>query len=200
MVRPIVFILSIILSVLAENAQAQSLVAPKVPLFYNVIESPTDTIYMYTLKEVVVVARPRFKSRRQEYLYTRLVRDVKITLPYAQKAALVLSLVNDTLQSMKNEKQKKEYLKNTEKTLFAEFEQPLRRMTFSQGRLLIKLIDRECQQNSYELVRLYRGGFSAFFWQGIAKIFGANLKSEYDAQGEDREVERIIGLIQSGYL
>jgi hypothetical protein len=200
MVRPIVFILSIILSVLAENAQAQSIVAPKVPLFYNVIESPTDTIYMYTLKEVVVFARPRFKSRRQEYLYTRLVRDVKITLPYAQKAALVLSLVNDTLQSMKNEKQKKEYLKNTEKTLFAEFEQPLRRMTFSQGRLLIKLIDRECQQNSYELVRLYRGGFSAFFWQGIAKIFGANLKSEYDAQGEDREVERIIGLIQSGYL
>jgi hypothetical protein len=155
---------------------------------------------MYTLKEVVVFARPRFKSRRQEYLFTRLVRDVKITLPYAQKAALVLSLVNDTLQSMKNEKQKKEYLKNTEKTLFAEFEQPLRRMTFSQGRLLIKLIDRECQQNSYELVRLYRGGFSAFFWQGIAKIFGANLKSEYDAQGEDREVERIIGLIQSGYL
>lgn len=200
MVKNLIIILTLFLPCLLVTTEAQTFFSPKKATFKNYITGPTDTIYMVVLKEVVIVPRPQFKSRRQEYLYTRLVRDVKITLPYARKAAEVLTLVNDTLKTLKGEKQKKEYLKNTEKTLFEEFEQPLRRMTFSQGRLLIKLIDRECQQNSYELVKLYRGGFSAFFWQGVARIFGANLKSEYDAQGEDREIERIIGLIQSGYL
>jgi hypothetical protein len=159
-----------------------------------------DTIYMKVLPQLDVYPRPVFKNNRQRRLYYRLIRDVRITLPYAKQAAHILDRVNDSLNSIHGEKAKKEYLKSVEKDLFSQFEQPLRHLTFSQGRLLIKLVDRECQQNSYALVKLYRGGFSAFFWQGIARIFGANLKAEYDAKGEDFQTEQIVRLVERGLL
>ncbi|MFC0875027.1 DUF4294 domain-containing protein [Saccharicrinis sp. FJH2] len=159
-----------------------------------------DTIYMKILPQIDVYPRPVFKNNRQRRLYNRLIRDVRITLPYAKQAANILDNVNDSLQNIKGEKARKEYLKSVEKDLFSEFEQPLRKLTFSQGRLLIKLVDRECQQNSFELVKLYRGGFSAFFWQGIARIFGANLKAEYDAKGEDLQTEQIVRMVELGLL
>ena len=84
--------------------------------------------------------------------------------------------------------------------MFAEFEQPLRRLSFTQGRLLIKLIDRETGDTSYNLIREYKGGVSAFFWQGIARLFGANLKDEYDAETNDKMIEHIISLIDMGVL
>ena len=159
-----------------------------------------DSTLTKLLPEVSVYAPPKFKNKRQQRLYYRLVRDVRITLPYAKKAAVLLAEVNDSLQNIKSERLQKKFIKETEDVLFAEFEQPLRRLSFSQGRLLIKLIDRECQQNSYELVKFYRGGFSAFFWQGIARIFGANLKSEYDPTGEDMHTEYIVNLVEMGLL
>ncbi|MFB6319943.1 DUF4294 domain-containing protein [Saccharicrinis sp. FJH54] len=159
-----------------------------------------DTIYMKILPQIDVYPRPDFKNNRQRRLYYRLIRDVRITLPYAKQAANILDSVNDSLQNIKGEKARKEYLKSVEKDLFSEFEQPLRKLTFSQGRLLIKLVDRECQQNSFELVKLYRGGFSAFFWQGIARIFGANLKAEYDATGSDFQTEQVVRMVERGIL
>lgn len=170
---------------------------PELP---HATEVNKDTFYYKILPEVDVYPRPVFKNKRQKRHYFKLVRDVRITLPYAKKAAAILNEVNDSLVSIENEKVKKEYLKEIEKDLFSEFEKPLRKLTFSQGRLLIKLVDRECQQNSYELVKLYRGGFSAFFWQGIARIFGANLKSEYDPDGRDMHTERIVRMVELGLL
>lgn len=159
-----------------------------------------DSMVVKVLPGIDVYPKPVFKNRRQERRYNRLIRDVHITLPYAKKAAIILEGVNDSLHAIVNEKERKQFLKMMEEELFSEFEQPLRRMTFSQGRLLIKLIDRECQQNSFEVVKLYRGGFSAFFWQGVARIFGANLKSEYDPYNEDIHIEQIVRLVENGVL
>ncbi len=132
--------------------------------------------------------------------YYKLVRDVKATLPFARAAAWELNRVNDTLKFITSERKRKAFLKDTEKQLFNKFEKPLRRLTFSQGRLLMKLIDRECKNTSYDLVKTYRGTFSAFFWQTMARMFGASLKSEYSPENEDRFIEQIIILIDHGQL
>jgi hypothetical protein len=84
--------------------------------------------------------------------------------------------------------------------VFAEYEDDMREMTMTQGRLLIKLVDRETQNTSYDLIRDFRGKFTAAFWQGIARIFGTNLKEEYDADGEDAPIELIINEIEAGRL
>lgn len=163
-------------------------------------ESKTDTFYFKVLPELDVYAPPTFKSKRDARRYYKLIRDVRKTLPYAKLAAELLVAVNDTLQTIPGELAKKKFMKSKEKDLMAEFEQPLRRLTFSQGRLLMKLVDRECQQTSYEIVKLYRGRFSAFFWQSVAFFFGANLKSEYDALGDDRMIEYVVRAFEQGRL
>lgn len=188
-----VTILLLILTVGALNLHAQT---DKLP----VEASKTDTFYFKVLPEVDVYAPPKFKSKRDARKYYKLIRDIRATLPYAKKAAVLMSAVNDTLQAIPNELQRKRYLKSKEKDLFREFEKPLRRLSFSQGRLLMKLVDRECQQTSYEIVKLYRGRFSAFFWQSVAYIFGANLKSEYDALGDDRMIEYVVQAFEKGRL
>ncbi len=159
-----------------------------------------DTFLVKELAEIDVVAKPRtaFRNGRERRYYGRLLRDVKKTLPYAKIAAAVMVEVNDSLQSLTTKKEQNAFIKEKEEQLFAEYEPILRKMTIRQGRMLIKLIDRECQITSYEVVRIYRGGFSAFFWQGIARIFGTNLKSRYDPAGEDALVEEVVLLIEAG--
>jgi hypothetical protein len=111
-----------------------------------------------------------------------------------------LNQVNEALKNIPDEKSRKAYMKSVEKDVFAEYEDDMRQMTISQGRLLIKLIDRETQNTSYELIRDYRGKFSAGFWQSIARIFGTNLKEEYDPYGNDALIELLINEIEAGRL
>ena len=94
--------------------------------------------------------------------------------------------------------QRERFIKQFENELFSEFEKPLKKMTISQGKLLLKLIDREVGQSSYYLIKKYRGGFTAFFWQGIARIFGSNLKTPYDKFGEDKAIEELVVMYQNG--
>ena len=101
---------------------------------------------------------------------------------------------------MTDEKDRREFLKNVEKEILDEFEDDARNMTITQGRLLIKLIDRETQNTSFELIKQYRGFLSAAFWQGIARIFGSNLQAEYDPFGEDALIELIVRDIEAGWL
>lgn len=159
-----------------------------------------DTLPHITLREVSVVPTWRFKNRRQKTHYSRLVVNVKKTLPYARLASEKLRAIDAHMKTLNTEKEKKVYLKKAEKEMFAEFEKPLRYFTFSQGRLLIRLIDRETGDTSYNLIKEYKGGFSAFFWQSVARIFGSNLKADYDAQGDERMIEHIIILIDNGML
>jgi len=161
-----------------------------------------DTIYTKQLPEVRVSPKPRteFINRRQRRYYGRLLRDVKKTYPYAKMAGQMLVEVNDSLQNIASKKEQNQYLKTVEEELFAEYEPVLRKMSMRQGRVLIKLIDRECQVTSYEVVQIYRGRFSAFFWQGVARIFGSDLKSNYDPEGEDALMEEVVQLIEAGVI
>jgi hypothetical protein len=152
------------------------------------------------IKEVTVVARPR-SARRNEYRkYERLIYNIKRVYPYALVVRFSLEQVNEDLKNIKDERDRKNYMKKLEKDVFAEYEDDMRKMTITQGRLLIKLIDRETQNTSYALIRDYRGKVAAAFWQGIARIFGTNLKEVYDPYGEDALIELIIREIDAGKL
>lgn len=159
-----------------------------------------DTIPNVILEEVRTFARHRFKTKRQQIRYTRLVHNVKKALPYARMCANEIRIINEGLSVIQTEKGREEYLKTKEKELFAKFEQPLRHLTISQGKILIKLIDRETGNTSYELIRALKGRFSAFLWQGVARLFGSNLKSEYDSAVNDAEIENIVLLIDEGLI
>jgi len=104
------------------------------------------------------------------------------------------------LSQFSNENEKKKYMKRAEKQLKEEFGGELKQLTMSQGRILIKLIDRETGQTSYDVVKSMRGSFSAFMWQGLALMFNSNLKDDYDAEGEDIAIERAIKMIEGGEL
>jgi len=152
------------------------------------------------IKEVTVIGRPRTAKRNEYRKYEKLILNVKRVYPYALMVRRRLNQVNEEMKTLKDEKARKAYMKEVEKDVFAEYEDDMRHMTMTQGRLLIKLIDRETQNTSYELIKDYRGKFSAAFWQSIARIFGTNLKEEYDAYGEDALIELIINEIDAGRL
>ncbi len=182
-----------------QNIRTEDMAGDEVHLLEsNVLNG--DTVPHIMLREVKVVPEWKFQSKREHRQYNRLVRNIKVALPYARMASRQLSEINTELEGLDDEKERKEYLKVAEKKLFKDFEQPLRKLTFSQGRMLIKLIDRETGNTSYSLIKDYKGGFSAFFWQSVARLFGSNLKDEYDADQEDRMIEHIVILIDNGML
>ncbi len=159
-----------------------------------------DTLFLVTLRDIYIFPPIKFKNKRQEQFYWRTVRDVKKTLPYAKQIAREMQRTNAALAKLPTQKAQKEYLRTYEKGLFKKYEPAFRKMTARQGQLLMKLVDRECNKTSYELIKLYKGSVTAFFWQGFARIFGNNLKAEYDAVGQDRITERIILLVEAGQL
>lgn len=166
------------------------------------VERNGEVLPEIAIKEVTVVGRPaKETARRSEYRkYERLIYNLKKVYPYALVVRQKLDEVNVKMASMPSDKSRREYIKQFEKDVFSEFEDDIRDMTITQGRLLIKLIDRETQNTSYNLIREYRGGFTAAFWQGIARIFGTNLKEEYDPFGDDALMEVILQDIEDGIL
>jgi hypothetical protein len=159
-----------------------------------------DTILHSTIKEVTIYPAPQFTSRRDWRRYERLVYNLKIVYPYALLAADKLNEMNLVFRELKTEKERNEFVKQVERELMDEFEEDLKSLTITQGRLLIKLIDRETGNTSYELVRELRGSFSAFFWQTVARLFGSNLKARFDAEGEDKLIDQILYLIDNGQI
>ena len=163
-----------------------------------------ETLPEIEIKEVTVMGHPQGAAGRRtlsEYRkYTRLVYNLKRAYPYAMIVRLRLDKVNQDLSKITDEKERRKYIKDFEKEIFGEYEDDIRDMTITQGRLLIKLIDRETMNTSYQLIKQYRGGLTAAFWQGIARIFGTNLKDEYDPYGEDLLIDLIIQDIETGRL
>lgn len=157
-----------------------------------------DTIPSIRFQDVWIYADYPYKNKRQYEAWSRTKYNVKKVYPYAILAAAKLKEYNRILEKMPNEATRKAYMKTVEKELKAEFEEPLKDLTMTQGRILLKLIDRETGNTSYELVKDLRGGFQAFMWQSVARIFGSNMKSEYDPNGEDIMIERAIKLIEAG--
>ena len=129
-----------------------------------------------------------------------MVRDVKKTLPYSKLITKTIQETNDTLMRITNKRERDRYMRKFEKEIYKKNESSFKNMTFSQGKLLIRLIDRECDATSYELIRAYRGSFTAGFYQLFAKIFGADLKAEYGSGKNDALIERIILQVESGQL
>lgn len=163
-------------------------------------KSGNDTIPMVNLPVVDIydAIDPAQAANLKKYL--KLRRDVLRAYPYAKLAAQQLKLINDSTAKIKSERARKKFIKETEDELKEKFEKDLKNLTYTQGRILIKLIDRETGNTSYKLVKELRGSLQAFFWQSMARIFGSNLKSEYDAEGEDRMIEGIVQAIERGEL
>lgn len=170
------------------------------PVCELIITIDNDTLYLVNLHPLYVFPPLKFKNKRQEKFYWKTVRDVKKTLPYARIVGKTLLAANDTLRKLPDDKTRRTYLKQLEKEIKKEYEDDLRDMTFSQGKMLIKLINRETSYTSYELIKMYRGGFVAGFWQGIARLFSTNLKMQYNANDKEKIIERVILLVQSGQL
>lgn len=159
-----------------------------------------DTMYLAYLHDLYVYPTLRFKNKKQERFYWKTVRDVKKTLPYAKLITKEMAYADVELAKITDKKDRKRWWKKYEKELFRKYEKDFRNMTAGQGQMLMKLMDRESDRTSYELIRQYRGKASADFWQFIAKLFKNDLKEEYDGNDKDRIVERVITLVEAGQL
>jgi uncharacterized ubiquitin-like protein YukD len=172
--------------------------------FYLLQKVERDGVTMpeVEIKEVTIVGGGKGSSaRKRDYRkYERLIYNIKKVYPYAIIVRKRIDIVNEELRSINTERERKAYLKSVEKDVFADYEDEISHFTITQGRLLIKLIDRETQNTSYELISDYRGKISAAFWQGIARLFGTNLKAEYDRFGDDAAIEMILLEIEAGRL
>lgn len=159
-----------------------------------------DTVYLAYLHDVYVYPPLKFKNKKQERFYWRTVRDVKKTLPYAKMISRDMEFADEELAKIQDPKARRRWWKKYEKYLFQKYEQDFRGMYASQGQMLMKLMDRESDRTSYELIKQYRGKASANWWQFVAKLFKNDLKEEYDAQDKDKIVERVINLVEAGQL
>lgn len=160
----------------------------------------SDTFYLARMQDIYVYPEMVFKNKKQERFYWRTVRDVKKTLPFAKALAKEMQVADYQLAMLPDDKARRKWWRTYEKYLFAKYEKDFRRMTASQGQMLMKLMDRESEKTSYEIIKHYRGKASANFWQFIAKLFKNDLKEEYDASDKDRIVERVINLVEAGQL
>lgn len=159
-----------------------------------------DTSTHYFLKPIDIFPDKKDMKPKQLRQYTLLEYKVKKVYPIAKVAAIKLAEYNRVYTSFKTERERKDYVKAVEKELFAEYEEEFRKMKVSEGRILIKLLDRETGSSSYEIIKEFKGGFPAFFWQSVAKLFGHDLKAQYDPQLEDRWIEYIIVQIDLGLI
>lgn len=159
-----------------------------------------DTVPVYVLAPVEVEAVLTGKARRNAERIDRLTRYVQKVYPYALITAKLLDEYDHDLADIKRESDRELYLKLAEAELRAEFGADVKDMTILQGRILVKLIDRETGHTSYDLVKQLRGSFQAWMWQGVAQLFGNDLKGEYDPQGDDRVIESIVRRIENGEL
>ena len=166
---------------------------------YGIIEKG-DTTYYKNISEITVLPEKVFKNDRQKRRYNKYVEKVKKVYPYARLAGEMLKKYEPKYLATQEEKERRRMMKELEQQLLDEYKDDLKKMSFSEGKILLKLIDRETSRTSYTLIKDFRGGVPAVFWQGIARLFGSDLKAEYDPFGEDRQLEEIVMLIEIGYL
>jgi hypothetical protein len=159
-----------------------------------------DSIQYVELNNVYVYPKPVFKSASQYAAYNRLVRNVKICLPIAKEVDRIIIETGDYLETLPNKKARDEHMKFVEKSIREEYTPRMKKLTYAQGKLLIKLVYRECNSSSYQLVQAFLGPIRAGFWQAFAFFYGASLRKQYDAEGVDRVTERVVRLVESGQL
>jgi len=195
MKRLIILILIVISFFFVAQAQEpQTLKASHPSIFGN------DTLPHFDLPTIYVYPERKFRSKSDEQQYWRLVMRVKKVLPYAKEAAILFEKYQKEVSPDAKGRDRRVYIRKAEDELMKQYGPELKRMSINDGKVLIKLIDRETHKVSYELIHELKGGVSAVIWQGVARIFGNNLKSHYDPQGEDRQIEQIIQYIELGII
>ena len=159
-----------------------------------------DSIQYMEMNNVYVYPELTFKNKKQAQSYMRLVTNVKKVLPIAKEARQMLIETTELLEMLPDEKSKEEHIKRVEDDIFRTYKPKMKKLTYSQGKLLIKLIDRECHSSSYDMIKAFMGPIRAGFWQVFAWGFGASLKKEYDPEGTDRLTERVVRMVEAGQI
>lgn len=158
-----------------------------------------DTIPSFNLPTVYIFKPLIFKNKRQQQKYNRLVRDVKKVLPIAKEVNRAIIETYEYMMTLPEEERSK-HIKMVEKGIKKQYLPVMKQLTFSQGKLLIKLIDRQNNQTSYQIVKAFLGSFRAGFYQAFAALFGASLKKEYRPDEDDKLTERVVLLVESGQI
>ncbi len=159
-----------------------------------------DSIQYVELNNIWVYPQPTFKNARQRAAYNRLVYNVKKVLPIAKEVNRIIIETGDYLQTLPNKKARDEHMKHVEDGIKKQYTPRMKKLTYSQGKLLIKLVYRECNNSSYDLIKAFLGPIRAGFYQAFAWVFGASLKKQYDPQGVDRLTERVVRQVEAGQL
>lgn len=159
-----------------------------------------DSVQYMEMPNIIVAPEPTFKSKRQQQAYVRLVRNVKKVLPIAKQVRTMLIETAEYLETIPTKKEKDAHMKRVEAAIVAEYKPKMKKLTFAQGKLLIKLVDRECNSTAYEAMQAFIGPVRSGMWQAFAWMFGASLKKGYHPEGVDKLTERIVLMVEAGQL
>ncbi|MBS9768867.1 MAG: DUF4294 domain-containing protein [Flavobacteriaceae bacterium] len=195
----------LLFSVLQLNAQQKK--SEHIPfVFYSIEKDNSLCVHLPTViitphgAKMVITKRPPRKYRKGTRAYNRTIRNLKVVYPLAKKAAFKIKEIEEKLAKIADKKEKKHLVKEEYQKLMQIYKEPLKNLKISQGRMLIVLIDRETGNTTFQHIKNYKGGVTAFFWQGIARIFGNDLKKGYDPYGEHIYLEHLIQKYERGEL
>lgn len=169
---------------------------------YHTVTPEGDTVLVLVMNNITVLPPLKFKNKKEEEFYWRTVRDVRRTLPYAKLICETLTETYEYIETLPTEKEREDHLKRMEKEVFNQYKPILKQFTKNQARLLVKLIQRETNQSSYNILKAFLGTFRAGFWQTFGRFFGVNLKGEYhpEKNRQDAIIEQVCVAIEQGQL
>lgn len=169
---------------------------------YHTVDENGDTVLVLVMNEIKVFPPLKFKNRKEEEFYWRTVRDVKKALPYAKLICETLTETYEYIETFPTQKEREKYLKEMESAVFDQYKPALKRFSKNQAKLLVKLIQRETNQSSYNILKAFLGSFRATFWQGFGRLFGVNLKGQYrpDKDRQDAIIERVCVAVEQGRI
>jgi hypothetical protein len=187
-----------VLCVFSQEDADETVMLPSVKVGKALVDG--DSIQYMEMSNVYVYPEPSFKNKRQQQAYMRLVKNVKKVLPLAKQARQMLIETAEYIETIPTQKERDEHLKRVEASIVKEYKPKMKKLTFSQGKLLIKLVDRECNSTAYEAIQAFIGPFRSGMWQAFAWMFGASLKKGYDPEGVDRLTERVVLMVEAGQI
>ncbi|MBQ4393427.1 MAG: DUF4294 domain-containing protein [Prevotella sp.] len=189
--------LLVLLAPRAQEGQGDPVFVPTVKVGKVLVDG--DSIQYMELSQVFVYPEPTFKNKRQQQAYNRLVRNVKKVLPIAKQVRQIIIETAEFTETLP-ESERKAHLRRVEEAVVKEYKPQMKKLTFSQGKLLIKLVDRECHSTAYDAMQAFIGPVRSGMWQAFAWMFGASLKKGYDPDGVDRLTERVVLMVESGQI
>ncbi len=188
-------------SILPEDREvdvANPTFVPKMEMAKTVVDG--DSVLFMRMNNVYVYPVMELKSEKQRKAFNRLVTNVKKVLPMAKEVNKIIIETYESLQTIPDKKSREEHMKKVEKEIYGKYKPRMKKLTYSQGKLLIKLVNRECNSSSYDIVKAFMGPIRAGFWQAFAWTFGASLKKTYKPETTDKLTERVILMVEAGQL